>query len=375
MNYLENDQDVSETLQVGIDYTIVKDKSGYEFKYVNFNKPGLIKRDGLVEIKQMKQNLTSDGKRKHNQEVRFKRYTDSATGLLWGLHKGVNNSTGNIAHEEIVLEGDMLFDLKNKKDAVLCAIILNSPFVEGSPNQVGRPLYKVFSKEAEAAKSVDKRSLRRKCEDIIESLAKQDKVALEEMARNIGVHVEANRYGNMLLDEVYRIMENDPRKFLDIYNNPNREYITIFNRALSKGILKEDFASGTFMYGAIHLGYSKDDAIGHLVNDSSMASTIKVQCDALDKGTLKSMANTNFGKDDSSKDAEIAKLRAELAKHQPKAEKIEGSAPVIGTMQSNEDADEYAKLLERAKELKIKSPHFIKTVEGLKAKIEEAENA
>lgn len=368
MNFLENDQQVGEMLKEGVDYIVVKDGSGFEFKYANFNKPGFVKREGIVEIKQMKQNLTADGRRKHNQEVRFKRYTDGATGLLWGIPKGVNAGTKNINHEEIVLEGDMMFDLKNKKDAVLCALILNSPFVEGSPNQVGKPLYKVYSKEAEAQKSVDKRSMRRKCEDIIESLLKQDKKVLEEMARNIGVNVEANKYGSMLVDEVYRIMENDPRKFLDIYNNPNREYITVLNRALSKGIVKEDFSTGSFMYGAIHLGYSKDAAIAHLVETPSMASTINVQCDAVDKGTAKSMERYS---QDTSKDDEIAKLKAQLAAEQAKYSKVEST---ITAEQKQEDSEEYSALLERAKELKIKGAHFIKDAATLKAKIDEVES-
>ena len=60
------------------------------------------------------------------------------------------------------------------------------------------------------------------------------------------MNVAANRNREMLLDGVYRFVDNDPRKFIDIFESPNRQYITIFNKARAKNIITLDYATNTF---------------------------------------------------------------------------------------------------------------------------------
>lgn len=353
----------NEMLEEGTHFEVVKDGTGYGYKYAILDHICWCPKEGIVEIRRMKNNLTADGKQKNDDEVIIKRFKDRATGLLFGLHNGVDDRTKQINHTYAKLDGNMMFDLSIASDRRLYIMAMYGPSVHGSPNQAGKPTYKVYDKQIIASMSIDKRSLRRKAEDIINSLKGN---ALEDMARDIGVNVEANRNPSMLLDEVYRISEGDPRKFIEIYESKDREYITIFNRAISKGIIKLDYATNTFSYGGIPLGYSKEAAINYLVEKSSTASAIKIQCDDVDKGTSKSMA---FVKNDIS---ELEALRAELAELK-KNKSVDG--PQLETPKDNvlsPEKEELDSLRARAKELKIHGSHLA-SKETLLKKILEAE--
>lgn len=346
----------------GQHYEIVKDGTGYGYKYAILDHEMWAPKEGIVEIRRLKNNLTLAGTPKNDDEVIIKRYMDRPTGLLIGLHTGVNDRTKTINHNYVKLEGSMMFDLSIPADRRLYIIAMRSPMVEGSPNQSGKPVYKLYDRQILASKNVDKRKLRQKAEAIIESLKEKE---LEEMARNIGVNPDANRNLNMLLDEVYRMAEADPRKFLEIYENPNREYITIFHRARAKAIITLDFASNTFMYGGIVLGHSQDAAINFLTESQGIASAMKIQCDDIDKGTKQSMS---FVK---SEENELEKLRAEIAALR---ENQNTNSAVISEETKAESINTMESLKARAKELGIKGfalPHM--TEAKLVAAIEEKE--
>jgi len=343
--------------------TLNHDHVRFKAKKEDFNNE--LKRHQVIEDTANMMNLLSDTTAKNDDEVIIKRYMDRPTGLLIGLHTGVNDRTKTINHNYVKLEGSMMFDLSIPADRKLYIIAMRSPMVEGSPNQSGKPVYKLYDKQIIASKNIDKRSLRRKCEDIIESLKHGQ---LEEMARNIGVNVEANRNHDMLLDEVYRISETDPRKFIEIFENPNREYITIFHRARAKAIITLDFATNTFMYGSIVLGHSQDAAINFLTESTGLASAMKIQCDDIDKGTKQSMS---FVK---SEENELEKLRAENAAL--RANQNNNSA-VVSEETKEESINTMDSLKKRAKELKIVGfalPHMteaklIKAIEEKEAEL------
>lgn len=348
----------------GTHYEIVKDGTGYGYKYAILDHIYWCPKEGIVEIRRMKNNLTADGKQKNDDDVIIKRFKDRATGLLFGLHNGVDDRTKQINHTYVKLDGNMMFDLSIASDRRLYIMAMYGPSVHGSPNQAGKPTYKVYDKQIIASMSLDKRSLRRKAEDIINSLRGN---AIEDMARDSGVNVEANRNPNMLLDELFRIAESDPRKFIEIYESKDREYITIFNRAISKGIIKLDYATNTYSYGGIPLGYNKEAAINYLVEKQSTASAIKIQCDDTDKGTIKSMS---FVKNDVS---ELDALRAEIAELK-KAKSVDVSeiqAPKDNVL--TPEKEELDNLRARAKELKIQGSHLA-SKETLIKKISEAED-
>jgi hypothetical protein len=327
------------------DYIVWKGAEGSEYKYVNLYNDKYCKRSGIVEVEPMRYNKGIGGVNKHDNYARIKRYRDKKTKLLWGLPLEYNDTMKSITHEEIIMEGKMMFDLSIEEDAFKFAIIKNSPYVEGSPNSDGRPTFKIVDKEVKAETNINKRVLRQRAENIIAKL-KYDE--LVEMARNFGVNVEANRSLAMLTEEVYRVAEADPRMFLEVWENPQREYISIFHRALAKGVIKQDRIASSFMFNAYTLGQSKEMAIKNLVDNHGITTAIKLICDEQDNGTLESMS---FVKPDVNE--EMEKLKAELAELRAKQ--------TIKADVTSEDSTSYEKIVDtefealkaEAKELKI----------------------
>lgn len=368
--FLKSPQGVSERLKEGEDYVVVKGEAGFEYKYVNLANEKYVKRQGIVEVEPLRYHKGIGGVPKHENYAVIKRYRDRRTKLLWGIPSEWDDSKKEMKHENIVLEGKMMFDLSIEDDAIKFAIIANSPYIEGSPNADGRPTFKVVDKQVKAESNIDRRSLRRKAEDIIASLKETE---LIEMARNFGINVAANASLAMLTDQMFAKMEENPRGFLDIWNNPERPYISIFHLALSKGIITENRATSTFMFGGQTLGHSKEMAIKYLVDNNSTATSIKMMCEQQDAETAKSMS---FVKRDDSQD-EIARLRAELEELKKSKGVFAFDTTAEGHKQEvtdkNEVDEEMIALKAEAKDLKITGWAVLKK-DKLKEKIEEAKS-
>jgi len=370
---LTANNNVSEMLKEGVDYIIVKDGNGAETKIVNLANEKYCPRKGFIEIEAMRKS------NKHENVKMIRKIRDKKTNLFYGIPTGINTETKELQFKAIWIDNKMLFDLSIPDQAMACAIILNSQYIEGSPNQQGRSLWKVIDKEVIAHKEINKRTLRRQAEVIIESLSGS---ALEEAAINLGINVDANRSVFMMTNEIYRVMELDPKKFIELHNNPEREYISVFNKAVAKGFIINDVVTGNYIYGNIPLGHNKEMAIKFLVDNTGMATTLNAKCDMQDAESRKSMEVQQDTVQSQSKEAEMQKkimeLEAELAKNKPVEEfksPFASMESVVSEETKKDSAEVMADLKARAKELGIKGfalPHM--TEAKLVAAIEEAES-
>jgi hypothetical protein len=371
-NLTANDN-VSEMLKEGVDYIIVKDGNGAETKIVNLANEKYCPRKGFIEIEAMRKS------NKHENVKMIRKIRDKKTNLFYGIPTGINTETKELQFKAIWIDNKMLFDLSIPDQAMACAIILNSQYIEGSPNQQGRSLWKVIDKEVLAHKEINKRTLRRQAEAIIESLSGG---ALEEAAINLGVNVDANRSVFMMTNEIYRVMELDPKKFIELHNNPEREYISVFNKAVAKGFIINDVVTGNYIYGNIPLGHNKEMAIKFLVDNTGMATTLNAKCDMQDAESRKSMEVQQDTVQSQSKEAEMQKKIMELEAELAKNKKVEEFKDPFASMESvvseetkKDSTEVMADLKARAKELGIKGfalPHM--TEAKLVAAIEEAES-
>lgn len=371
-NLTANDN-VSETLREGTDYIIVKDGNGAETKIVNLANEKYCPRKGFIEIEAMRKS------NKHENVKMIRKIRDKKTNLFYGIPTGINTETKELQFKAIWIDNKMLFDLSIPDQAMACAIILNSQYIEGSPNQQGRSLWKVIDKEVIAHKEINKRTLRRQAEVIIESLSGS---ALEEAAINLGINVDANRSVFMMTNEIYRVMELDPKKFIELHNNPEREYISVFNKAVAKGFIVNDVLTGNYIYGNIPLGHNKEMAIKFLVDNTGMATTLNAKCDMQDAESRKSMEIKQESAQSQSKEAEMQKKIMELEAELAKNKKVEEFKDPFASMESavseetkKDSVEVMADLKARAKELGIKGfalPHM--TEAKLVAAIEEAES-
>jgi hypothetical protein len=357
-------QNVSEMLREGDDYVVYKDGHGFEHKIVNFNNPKYCQRKGIIELEALKKS------NKHGNNKMFRKCMDKNTGLLWGFPTSINSETKELQFKAYWIEDKMTFDLSIPDQAIAWAIIKNSPFVEGSPNQHGKSVYKVIDRVKSAASEIDKRSQRRKAEDIIESLKGEE---LFDTAYILGINVDANQNIFMITNEIYRIMENNPAEFLKLYNDPSRPYSIVFNKGLAKGIVIRDVKSQEYLYGSLPIGSTKEAAIKYLMDNVGIAGAINSKCDVLDeqsKVSMNKMLNKDVDETEALK-AEIAALRAEKAKLT--SEELKEEVVFEDKFSTMVDL-EHEELKTKAKEYKISGYNLpTMTKEKLKSKVEEFE--
>lgn len=368
-------QNVSETLQLGKDYLEVKDKNGFSFYYVN-PKSKYFKRDGIVEIQARKRS------NRHGNVKQFRCITDRSNtelrGLIWGIPLGVDQQTGDIKWKAFQIEDKMTFDLSIPSQAEAWGIIKNSPFIEGSPNQFGKSVYEVIDKEKIAAKSLSTRDLRRKSEDIIYGLTSEQ---LMEAALNIGVNVQANWKTDMLKDEVCRKADENPKGFLEMWNNPNRQYTSIFNKAKSMAIITHNAQTFEFYYGNLPLGSTEELAVKFLSDNTNISAAISTKCNALEDQTRKNMLNRVQGKPEpikqavyeANKEESLEELEARIAILKAKKEskkEVVFNPEETGFATADDDLKAYR---EKAKKLGIKGAHLM-AQDKLIEKIAEAES-
>lgn len=346
-------QNVSEKLREGVDYVVVKDGNGSETKIVNLGNPNICLRKGFIEIECMKRS------NKHENVKMVRRVRDKKTNLYIGVPSGINSDTKELQWKGFWIDDKMSFDLSIPDQAIAWHVIKNSQYVEGSPNQQGKSTWRVIDKEINAHKEIDKRSLRRKAEDIIETLKGS---ALTEMAITLGVNVDANQSVFMMTNEIFRIMELDPKKFIDLYNNPKREYISVLKRGVAKGKIIFDGATGTYIYGNMPMGHNEEMAVQFLINNTGIATTITMKCNQEEAESKKSMETISAPitvNKEADMQRKIMELEAELAKTKSVEEFKDPFAemtPIVEKVDS--DKEELEALRARAKELKIQGAHL-----------------
>jgi len=367
-------QNVSETLTAGIDYVVVKDGNGAETKIVNLANPDICIRKGFIEIECMKRS------NKHENVKMVRRVRDKKTNLYIGVPVAVNPETKELQWKAFWIDDKMSFDLSIPDQAIAWHIIKNSQYIEGSPNQQGRSTWKVIDKEVIAHKNIDKRTLRRKAEDILETLKGP---ALTDMALMLGINVAANQSIFTLTDELQRHIDLDPKKFIDLHNDPKREFISVLKRGIAKGKITFDGSTGTYIYGNMPMGHNEEMAIQFLINNTGIATAITMKCNQEDAESKVSMT-VNTPQITVNKEADLQRkvmeLEAELAKTKkvedfksPFEEMIPADEKEEGASKVSEDP-EMIELRARAKELKVSSHALPKIKKETLAKlVEEAE--
>jgi hypothetical protein len=364
-------QSTARGLKKDVDYKEILDGNGFAHKFVNLENPKYCQMEGIIEVEALK--VTN----KHLNQKIIRKTKDRNTGLYWGLPISINPDTKELMCKSFTLEDRNIFDLSVPDQAIAWAILKNSTCMEGSPNLYGKPYYKVIDKEKKAAENISRRTIRQKAEVIIGKLQGS---SLQEMAINLGVNVEANRNISMLTDEVYRKMEENPKEFIEMYENPQRQYISIFNRGLALGILDYNLAEGTYKYNGLQMGHTKEMAIKYLVDNNNLATSIDSRCNSLESDSKEAMKVRYEEQNEMNAYDEVAELRKKLMEAEAllKENKIEKEVEFVSPFNLPEKAkdneSEMVELRERAKALKIPGAHLPSVKkETLLAKIAEAE--
>lgn len=359
----------NESLKEGVDYKLIpadNKNSQHMLRIFNFENPQLCPREGLVEFVPTKRS------RRGENWLNFSHCYDAKNDIYIGIPAGYDERTGKLKFQRIIIKEDELLNRANPQEAMKAAVLCNSYYVEGSPLQKPKPKYKIYDKEKEATGYAIEVKTRRRAQTVADGLSGSN---LVEMAINLGLPTEAMSPA-VLFMEVGKIAEKDWKKFIEIYDNPDRKLYTVINRGLATGVLTEELGLG-ICYGKIPLGINKPLAVAALKENEGLCQTIDQLSRKQEKDSWKAMASVtkpepNFADD---KDVLIARQQAMLDEMKAKMDEMSKTKLEDFTKHRSEElaeADpEFAEMLKEAKALGVKGAHLC-SKETLAQKIAEA---
>lgn len=387
-------------LKEGTHYKVMKDKFNNEHLIAIAYHPLWLAGSvtGRVQlIAQRKDTERADSER----ASRFRSVRDKATGLLFGVNPHIDTFTGQIEFASIPMGPMLDFDLADITQRTQWACISRSQDVENSPNQVGRPRYKVYDVERKAAAKVETRKERRRASAIFDSL---DAIQMKDVAIGLGINPDA--YTTISLEnEVAEFIEsptsNNYRKFLDVWEAPNRDTIITFKRAVKTGVITyspvesrvgNSVLQRGFFYNQIHLGSTEEGAINFLSNHENLVLTGSINAVSMERenntnlGGVKKVINTQSSTTSinttgdaaamkANYEAQLAAMKIEMAELK-KEQGFKINKPVVSGALETNTTEEFVALKAEAKNLKVKGWQFFKEtqIEDLRTKVNEKKN-
>ena len=245
-------------------FKIMKDRNGFEYKVANIENPVICLRRGIIEIEAIK--------RGHNREAdySFSHYTDHELGIHYGIPDGVNEKSGKFEWKRFRISDNRRYDLSNHQDAIEWMIFQRSPKLAGGINQRGKPMFKKYDREAEAVEFIQSSKYLERALEVIKGLKFDE---YPDMIRNLGGNPQGMS-ATMMLAEIGRKAQKDPKNFLQVRESVSAREITVFNRCKSVGIIAFDLTMGSWMYKkGTPLGSTEDAAIQYLVSNPQLMLT------------------------------------------------------------------------------------------------------
>ena len=324
---------------------------------------------------------------------RFRSVRDKATGLLFGVNPHIDTFTGQIEFASIPMGPMIDLDLSDLTQRIQWVCISRSQDIENSPNQVGRPRYKVYDVERKAAMKVEARKERHRAYDLFKAL---DAIQMRDIAIGLGINPDA--YTAISLEnEVAEYIENpnssNYKKFLDVWEAPNRDTIITFKRAVKTGTITyspvesrvgNSVQQRGYYYNQVHLGSNDESAINFLSNHENMALCGSINAISMERekntnlggGVKKVINNTPVSAEGKSASVLKAEYDAKLAEMQAtidamKNEKFQRQTSEVAP--TNVVKEDFAALKLEAKALGVAGWKFFKEsdIETVKAKIAE----
>lgn len=352
-------------------YTVYKNKHGVEFKVINFDNEDLVPNKGLVEFEVLKK---QDFQRLRDTKFACPVVKDGATGIYYALFSGFHDN-GDPKWIDIPLNVINVYDRSIPAEAKKAFILANSPLTQGSPNaKLARLVkFRLVDKEKAASDKIKKIGDGKRALTLAEGLYGEE---LINMARDLGINTSSSI--TMLTAEVMEYAMENPVEFLKIAEHPNRDVITILNKAIDTRVVENDMTKG-FTYNGAPLGHNFDWALKFLLDNPTVAMSINMKATEKQAETVKSMQINMSEVKDSSKpeNVEMEALKKQLAEMKAKNEELLNSKSDVPT--SNPLEKELEELKIEAKEIGgnvVKGLHTFKataeSIAKLRAKIVEA---
>lgn len=347
-------------------YTVYKNKDGVEFKVINFDNEDVVPNYGIVEFEAFKK---KDYDRLRDTKFACPVVKDYATGIFYGIFNGFHPN-GDPKWLDIPLGMINVYDRSIPAEAKRSFILSNSPLTEGSPNaKLGRLIkFRLVDKEKAAVEKIKKISEGKRALALAEGLYGDD---LINTARDLGINTTSISV-TTLTSEVLDYAVNNPVEFLKIVEHPNREAITILNKAIDTKVVENDLMSGNYTYGGLPLGHNFDWAIKYLLENPTIMVTINMKATERQAQELKNMRVNSAEIKEIAEPAEVIALRRQLAEMQAEKDALLKSKTESNGVKSNPLEKELEYLKTEAKKIGgnlVKGLHTFKATNESIAKL------
>lgn len=347
-------------------YVIYKNKHGVEIKVANFDNPDVCPNSGIVEFEAIKK---KDFDTFRDTKFSCPLTRDAKTGIFYGILNGFYDN-GDPRWVHFPLGVSNIYDRSIPTEAKRACILSKSILVEGSSNAIPRMVkFRLVDKEKVAHQKIKKINDAKRALGLAEGLHGED---LVNMGRNLGINVD-NISVTMLMSEVMGRAQDNPLEFLQIIEHPDRDIITVLNRAVDTKVVENEIGKG-YTYGGSPIGHNFDFAVDFLRKNRDIMSVIDMKSRGAVAGGEKAMAKEVPQTKES---PEVEALRKQLAESQAKIDALtkapsltEGSSTY--TTIYNPLEQELADLLVKAKAKKLRGLHMYKANETSIAKLKQA---
>jgi hypothetical protein len=339
-------------------FKVIKDGHGFELKVANLDNPTWCPNTGIVKIEATK--ISS----RNNKNVIIKTVNDKQTGAIFGIDIGVDRVTKDIIWERINLKEFEFFDLSNRKERARYIVLSRHYTMEGSPNQFGKPNWRVIDQQRKASTYLEERGERKRAAEVAENLTYEQMV---DLAPAFGIRPEAHSQ-TMLTAEIYKIADTDHKKFLTIWDNPDKQGMVVFKRALKNGLISFDQTYGYTYEGQV-LGKTEPQAFSYLTRNIQLLSAI----DMLSK-EKETNSSHSYSPVVPKQVNPMEELKKQLEAKEKELEELKKKVVITNTTVNTVTAEtnpEKEELVKEAKNLGIKGSHLF-GLQKLKDEIEKA---
>lgn len=291
---------------IQLPYVTIKDGYGIEHKVIDFESDKLLPRSGVIVFESMRKNS-----RNPVQTYSYTCTKDTQSEVMVGICTGVDNRTKDLRWLRMNLSGLNTFDLSVPIERKKAIVLLWSSIVEGSPNlsrNSGAHIFRVHDAEKAANIEIKRITDGRRAIDVAMSLYGEE---LYNMARNLGIMTETTSLP-ILTSEVLKRAESNPSQFLQIWDNPHREYVTILNRCTNTGVITFDSLDG-YHYDGRFLGHNEPAVYEYFKKYPDVTSALDIKSREKLKQSEKAMAAAEPLKNKTDIATENAILRKRLA--------------------------------------------------------------
>lgn len=355
-------------------YKLIKDGNGIEHKVIDLDDDSLLPRTGVIVLESIKKNSRSP-----IQAYIYRATKDLQSEVMIGICIGVDNRTKELKWLGINLSGLNTFDLSIPSERKKAIVLLRSTIVLGSPNLSRNEAVHVFRvHDAEKAANIEIKRIKdgQRAIMVAQGLTGDE---LLNMGRNLGIMTETTSL-TILTAEVLKRAEQNPSQFLQVWDNPNRELVTILNRCLNTGVLTFDALDG-YHYEGRFLGHNEPAVYEYFKKYPDVKSALDIKSREKLKQSEKAMAKAEPLNSKNDMATELAILKKELAEAKAKLEKSSADS-IREQLETEVEADpelvnELEALKEEAKKIGgnlSKGLHHFKpvreSIDKLKEKIE-----